>query len=403
MILHQMSQDGDAQPSERNEDQSKDQNNEQNGAMKDIVTPWEVSSSSAKGIDYEKLIQKFGCSPLGADLVERIEKLTGKRAHTMLRRGFFFAQRDLSLILDRHEKGKPFFLYTGRGPSSGSLHLGHLIPFIFTKYLQEAFDVPLIIQMTDDEKFLWKNMKLEEAQKMCIENIKDIISVGFDPKKTFIFTNTNYMCEPFYCNILKIWKCVTYNQERGIFGLTESDPLFKLHHALAPAFPHVFNNKKDIPCLIPAAIDQDPYFRMTRDVAPRLKYVKPAMLYSTFLPALQGSQTKMAASDESSCIYLSDTPKQIASKINKHAFSGGQATAEEHRKLGGNCEVDTSFQFLRYFLDDDENGEMLSGEMKKEAITLLQTIIGGFQERRKTITDETVKQFTAIRALDFNF
>lgn len=55
--------------------------------------------------------------------------------------------RDLSLILDRYEKGKRFFLYTGRGPSSGSLHLGHLIPFIFTKYLQDVFDVPLIIQV----------------------------------------------------------------------------------------------------------------------------------------------------------------------------------------------------------------------------------------------------------------
>lgn len=55
--------------------------------------------------------------------------------------------RDLSLILDRVEKGKPFFLYTGRGPSAGSLHLGHLIPFIFTKYLQEAFNVPLVIQV----------------------------------------------------------------------------------------------------------------------------------------------------------------------------------------------------------------------------------------------------------------
>lgn len=55
--------------------------------------------------------------------------------------------RDLSVILDRYEKGKPFFLYTGRGPSNGSLHLGHLIPFMFTKYLQEAFNVPLIIQV----------------------------------------------------------------------------------------------------------------------------------------------------------------------------------------------------------------------------------------------------------------
>ena len=37
-------------------------------------------------------------------------------------------------ILDRYEQGKPFFLYTGRGPSSDSMHLGHMVPFVFTKY-----------------------------------------------------------------------------------------------------------------------------------------------------------------------------------------------------------------------------------------------------------------------------
>lgn len=40
--------------------------------------------------------------------------------------------RDLNTILDRYEQGKPFYLYTGRGPSSDSMHLGHLIPFMFT-------------------------------------------------------------------------------------------------------------------------------------------------------------------------------------------------------------------------------------------------------------------------------
>jgi tryptophanyl-tRNA synthetase len=50
--------------------------------------------------------------------------------------------------LDDFEKEKPFYLYTGRGPSSESMHLGHLIPFLFTKYLQDAFGVPLVIQLT---------------------------------------------------------------------------------------------------------------------------------------------------------------------------------------------------------------------------------------------------------------
>lgn len=54
---------------------------------------------------------------------------------------------------------------------------------------------------------------------------------------------------------------------------------------------------------------------MSRDVAPRLKYPKPAMLYSSFLPALQGARTKMAASDTTSCIYMDDTPKQIKNKV----------------------------------------------------------------------------------------
>jgi tryptophanyl-tRNA synthetase len=36
-------------------------------------------------------------------------------------------------ILDSYQQKKPFFLYTGRGPSSESMHLGHLIPFLFTR------------------------------------------------------------------------------------------------------------------------------------------------------------------------------------------------------------------------------------------------------------------------------
>lgn len=47
--------------------------------------------------------------------------------------------------------------------------------------------------MTDDEKFLWKNMKVEEAKKMARENMKDIIACGFDPNKVFIFNDFDYM------------------------------------------------------------------------------------------------------------------------------------------------------------------------------------------------------------------
>ena len=60
---------------------------------------------------------------------------------------------------------------------------------------------------------------------------------------------------------------------------------------------------------------QDPYFRMTRDVAPRMSCSKPALLHSTFFPALQGAQSKMSASDPNTSIFLTDTDKQIKNKV----------------------------------------------------------------------------------------
>lgn len=46
-------------------------------------------------------------------------------------------------------------------------------------------------------------------------------------------------------------------------------------------------------------------------------------------------------------------------QINKHAFSGGKDTVEEHRKYGGNPDIDVSFMYLTFFLEDDEQLEKI--------------------------------------------
>ncbi len=81
-----------------------------------VVTPWEVEADGDEGIDYAKLIDRFGSQPISAELIARMERLTGKKAHPWLRRGMFFSHRDFEAILDAYEKGQPFYLYTGRGP-----------------------------------------------------------------------------------------------------------------------------------------------------------------------------------------------------------------------------------------------------------------------------------------------
>ncbi|XP_068436276.1 tryptophan--tRNA ligase, cytoplasmic [Clinocottus analis] len=388
----------------------------------DSVDPWNVSTNNAKGVDYDKLIVKFGSSKVDKELVDRIEKVLGQKSHYFLRRGIFFSHRDMHQVLDAYEKNKSVYLYTGRGPSSGAMHVGHLIPFIFTKWLQDVFDIPLVIQLTDDEKYLWKDLTLEECHQFLVENVKDIIACGFDVNKTFIFSDFEYMgaSPEFYKNVVKVQKHVTFNQVKGIFGFTDSDcigkisfPAIQAAPSFSSSFPQIFKGRTDVQCLIPCAIDQDPYFRMTRDVAPKIGYAKPALLHSTFFPALQGAQTKMSASDANTSIFLTDTPKQIKNKVNKHAFSGGRDTVEEHRKYGGNPDVDVAFMYLTFFLEDDEqlekirqdylSGALLTGELKKILIETLQPIITQHQERRKLITIETLKQFMTPRPLDFNF
>jgi tryptophanyl-tRNA synthetase len=68
----------------------------------------------------------------------------------------------------------------------------HIVSSI-RRWLQEIFDVPLVIQLTDDEKCLWKDLPIEETMRLAKENAKDIIAIGFDVNKTFIFSNLTYM------------------------------------------------------------------------------------------------------------------------------------------------------------------------------------------------------------------
>jgi tryptophanyl-tRNA synthetase len=371
---------------------------------KQIITPFTVQADER--IDYDKIVNQFGSTKISVELLEKFEKITGKKIHHWLTRNLFFSHRDLNLILDNYEKGKTFYLYTGRGPSSEALHLGHLIPFMMTKWLQEVFDVKLVIQLTDDEKFLWKSGKLVDFQYLARENAKDIIACGFDSANTFIFTDSNYIKE-LYPNVLKIQKLVNFNQIKGIFGITQSDCIGKISFPAIQAapsfydsFPHLFC--ENTPCLIPCAIDQDPYFRMTRDVAPKLGYIKPAILHSKFFPSLRGIDKKMSSSDLSSSIYLTDTMKMIKKKINK-SFSGGKESIEKHREYGADLEIDVPFQYLTFFMEDDDkleqirsdysSGKMLSGEVKKILIDILQKLVLNHQKKREKISDDIINKF----------
>lgn len=359
--------------------------------MKTVVTPWKVEGK----VDYDRLIKEFGTQKITETLLSRIKKHTGE-LHHFLRRGIFFSHRDMKWILDEYEKGNKFFLYTGRGPS-GHTHIGHLIPWIFTKWLQDKFGVELYFQLTDDEKFLFnEKLTLEQTQELAMENALDIIALGFDPKKTHIFTDVQ-MCKKMYPLALQVAKKLNFSTAKAVFGFsneTNVGQIFFTTMQSVPAFMPSVIKGKNIPCLIPHAIDQDAHFRVSRDILPKLGYYKPASIHCKFLPGLLGPGGKMSSSLENTTVYTTDSASVVKKKINRYAFSGGRDTVEEHRKKGGRPEIDVSYQWLTFFEEDDKqlerienkyrSGELLSGELKALLIQKLNAFLADHQKNRTT-------------------
>ncbi|HLP79174.1 MAG TPA: tryptophan--tRNA ligase [Acidobacteriota bacterium] len=355
------------------------------------VTPWEVKGT----IDYDKLIAQFGVEKISPQLLERIEKEAGS-LHHFLRRNIFFAHRDLKFVLDEYDKGHKFFLYTGRAPS-GPVHMGHLVPWMFTKWLQDVYDVDLYFQFPDEEKFLMKkDITFEQAQEYLMDNMLDVIAVGFNPKKTHFIIDTRH-AGLMYPLAVKIAKHINFSTIKSVFGFENDQNIGAIFYTAMQAVPAALPSelaKKKIPCLIPHAIDQDPHFRVSRDVLPKIGFFKPASIQCRFMPGLGGmaADGKMSSSVTESAILTTDTPAQVKKKINKYAFSGGKDTVEEHRKLGGNPDIDVSYQWLTFLEEDDDrlkqiyddykSGKLLSGELKAILIDKINEILAAHQARR---------------------
>ncbi|MEM3638375.1 MAG: tryptophan--tRNA ligase [Conexivisphaerales archaeon] len=354
------------------------------------VTPWQVSGQ----VDYDKLIKQFGTQHLTQELRERLLKDAGERNY-IVERGIYYSHRDLDILLDEYEKGERFFLYTGRGPS-GPMHIGHIVQFYFTSWLQKRFNANVYIQVTDDERFLQeKGLSLEDTARFSYENILDIIAAGFDPDKTFIFQNTEFMGR-MYRLTLKIAQKVNFSVVRAVFGFTSETNIGFVFYPAVQIAPSLFERRR---CLIPSAIDQDPFWRIQRDIAESLGYKKTSAIHSKFLPSLTGPAGKMSASMPETAIYLSDDEKRVRDKIWKNAFSGGRTSIEEHRRFGGNPDVDVSYQWLYMFFEPDDkrirqireeyvSGKMLSGELKQILIEKVNSFLDQHRKRREKAKDE---------------
>ncbi len=353
------------------------------------VTPYEVSGN----VDYQKLIKEFGLKPLDSKTIEKLTKFT-KETHFMLRRKIFIAHRDFNWILEEYKKGNKFFLYTGRGPS-GNTHLGHLLPWIFTKWLYDKFKVDFWFQITDDEKFLFNpKLSLEDTNHFAHENALDIIALGFKPDRTKIVIDTE-CADIMYPLAIQVAKKVTFSVVKSVFGLQNDSNIGSIFYTsmqAVPAFMPSVLKGKVMPCLIPHGIDQDPHFRVTRDILPKLGYPKPASIQNVFFPSLTKSN-KMSASMPETAVFTTDDPKTVKKKIGS-ALTGGRETLAEQKEKGGQPDICSVFKYYFFLFEMDDKkleeqrqlckkGKLMCGDCKAELINRINTFLESHQKKRE--------------------
>ncbi len=342
------------------------------------VTPWEVKGA----VDYERLVHEFGLKLIDQKLLDEIENIAGE-LHPFLERGFFFAHRGLDEALKEYKMGQKFFLYTGIAPSRSPMHIGHLLPFLFTRWLQEKFGVNVYIMVPDDEKFWAKKVSsLEELDKLVERTERVLATIPWDPDRTFLFRDREYIYH-LYDAAVVVARKINLSLAKAVFGFSGETSIGLVFYPALQIVPTLFEGGRAV---IPCGIDQDPYFRIQRDIAESLGHKKASTILSRLVPALDSPEGKMSGSRPQSAILLSDDPETIRRKV-MNAFTGGQPTVKEQREKGGNPEICSVYKLHMIFSEDHEeirkrclSGELICGECKR---LLAERIIKFLEDFRK--------------------
>jgi len=354
------------------------------------VTPWEVKGD----IDYGKLIKEFGLEPFKSLPAEFNE-------FVLFRRGMIFAHRDFQRITDAIKNKKPFAMMTGLMPS-GKFHFGHKMVADQIIFYQKL-GAKVYIAVADIEAYNSRISDMKQLRETAIkEYLTNYVALGLDLEKCDFYFQSDRSKDAkksnaYYALAGMFARHATFNEFKAIYGelspgkITSS--LFQASDMLHPQLPEF--EGKPLPVVVPVGADQDPHLRLARDMSQKIKgfnFIQLSSTYNTFLPGLKGG--KMSSSDETSYIALTDSPEEAAKKIKKYAFSGGKDTLEEHRKHGGNPDIDVSFQMLKYGLEPDDeklqqiyndykSGKLLSGELKQILIDKMTAFLKEHQKKRE--------------------
>lgn len=405
------------------------------------VTPWDVEGV----IDYDRLIEEFGMRPFNEVLGE-IEN-----PHILMKRGAIFGHRDYWRIVDAMKRGEAWAVMSGFMPS-GLPHFGHKMTMDEIVWHQKAGG-RAFVAIADMEAHSVRGLSWEKTREIGLEYIKSIIALGLDSNAVIYFqSKSNHVKDLAF----ELSAEVNFSELRAIYGFNGETKLAKMFITAVQAADILHPQLQEFggpkPVVVPVGADQDPHMRLTRDLAARASifsfepiegglrirsrkgneylkvlkelnletrfyeehvdvfgsvdeiergvrevelklggfaFIPPSSTYHRFTTGLTGG--KMSSSKPESYISLLDSPDEGAKKVMK-AFTGGRATADEQRRLGGEPDKCVVFELYSYHLIENDNelrqiesdcrgGKLLCGKCKKNAAELVRNFLKEHQEK----------------------
>jgi tryptophanyl-tRNA synthetase len=344
-------------------------------------------------IDYERLVKEFGIEPMS----EFYPNLPEELHDNFMTRGIMFGHTDIGKVFEAIKQKKPFAIMTGI-KTTGKYHVGSLSTCHEVIYFQKLGGF-VYFCLADLEAFATNQIPLTEQTEIAIDNIADILALGLDPERAYIYRQST---EPIVQRVgLLASSTVTMNKLRSTYG--EKSHLGYYNSALVQVADILLPQIKGgpMPTVTPIGADQAPHSRLTREIARKpafadYNFVDPSFTFHIMMQGIDGSD-KMAKRNPMSVFTFDESMKDIKKKIN-NALTGGRDTAAEQREKGAdptNCRVYDLLSFM--FEESDEallernracrSGEILCGHCKKYLLENIETFRADHLEKKKNMRE----------------
>jgi len=173
-----------------------------------------------------------------------------------------------------------YYLYTGRGPSQGTLHIGHLLGLELILSISTELESKIIFMIADDEKILRDSIDVKQMELNVNDTITQLNSIGFNKSNTKFHINSKDIDSKVYQIMIKLMSFVTVEQLAKIFGKKDNiGEYFYVFYQMVPCFL-----SPDSQCIVICGIDQDPFFRLARYLAKKIGFKPPIVLFTKNVP-----------------------------------------------------------------------------------------------------------------------